>query len=258
VHGRALCLSDWLKVSALRTVSRQWPCCVCCVLDLQAVDQIVTVGVVGSIYVEATGSQLGICTSLNHVTMQEEAPPQDHWQDVLQQLELSHLQLVMLSACYQEFTRQRKAHQALQESLTKEVARTSSCTQRLLAAAHGCPAAPAAAGAAAVDSTKQQTTCRISCAGSSGRVCGSVEPVSSGSNDSEGSEIAAAVSHSEYLSTRLLVRMNQSFSMPFLVLHNTLTRKQIARMLVSSYPFVPRPGPLMEAAAQQLEQLRAG
>jgi hypothetical protein len=228
------------------------------VLDLQAVDEIVTVGVLGSIYVEVTGPQLGICTSLNHVTMQEEAPPQDHWQNVLRHLELSHPQLVMLSACYQEFMRQRKAHQALQESLMEAVASTSSCTQRLLAAAQGCPAAAAAAGAVTVSSSTQEAACRFSCAGSSRRLAGSAEPVSPGSNDSEGSDIAAAVSHSEYLSTRLLVSMNQSFSMPFLVLHNTLTRKQIARMLVSSYPFVPRPGPLMEAATQQLEQLRAG
>lgn len=151
-----------------------------------------------------------------------------------------------------------QSHQALQESLTKAVASSSSCTQRLLAAAQGCPVAGAAAGAVTGDSSTQEAAYGAVAAGSSERLAGTAEPVSPGSDDSEGSDIAAAVSHSEYLSTRLLVRMNQSFSMPFLVLHNTLTRKQIARMLVSSYPFVPRPGPLMEAAVQHLEQLRAG
>lgn len=39
-------------------------------LGMQAVDDIVTIGTLAVIYVEVTGRAVGICTSLNHMTMQ--------------------------------------------------------------------------------------------------------------------------------------------------------------------------------------------
>lgn len=217
---------------------------------MQAIDDIVTVGALGSIYVEAIGSRIGVCTALNHITMQQEAPPQDHFQIVLQQLQLSRAQLVKLTACYHEFTRQRKAHHALQESLTRAVASTSSCTQRLLAAAHAGSAAAAATVAAATGDSTTQCVMR-GCAGA-------VDSSRSSSEGSPGVDAAAEPADPpapEALVTRLLIKVNQSFCMPFLVLHDTLTHKQIGCMLVASYPFVPRPAPLMEAACQLLNSI---
>lgn len=177
--------------------------------------------------------------------------PQHHWQLVLQQLQLCRAQLVKLTACYHEFTRQRKAHHALQESLTRAVASTNSCTQRLLAAAHTGSAAAAAVGAATGDSTTQ---CVMR--GCAGAVDSSRSSSSEGSPgvDADAAE-AADPPAPEALVTRLLIKVNQSFCMPFLVLHDMLTHKQISRMLVASYPFVPRPAPLMEAACQLLNSI---
>jgi hypothetical protein len=224
---------------------------------LQAIDDIVTVGALGSIYLEAVGSRLGVCTALNHITMQQEAPPQDHFRFVLQQLQLSRAQLMKLAACYHEFMRQRKVHHALQESLAQAVASTSSCTQRLLAAAHAGSPAAAAVGTSTGDSTTQRAIVR--------RCSGAVDSSCSRSGSEGGSSDADAAAAepadppgAEELLLRLLVRVNQSFCMPFLVLHDTLTHKQIARMLVASYPFVPRPAPLMEAACQHLESIIGG
>lgn len=41
---------------------------------MQDIDDIVTVGALGCIYVEVIGSRIGVCTALNHITMQQEAP----------------------------------------------------------------------------------------------------------------------------------------------------------------------------------------
>lgn len=167
-----------------------------------------------------------------------------------------------LSACYQEFTRQRKAHHALQESLTKAVASTSTCTQRLLAAAQGGSVAAAAVGAATEDSTSRHAGAGLRGAVNSSRRADTPDVMGAAGGDAgaasaDADDAGGAASNPEGLLTRLLVMVNQSFCMPFLVLHNTLTRKQIARMLVASYPFVPRPAPLMEAASQHLAQLES-
>lgn len=222
----------------------------------KAIDDIVTVGALGSIYLEAVGSRLGVCTALNHITMQQEAPPQDHFRFVLQQLQLSRAQLMKLAACYHEFMRQRKVHHALQESLAQAVASTSSCTQRLLAAAHAGSPVAAAVGTSTGSSTTQRVIVRrCASAVDSSRRSGS----EAGSSDADAAAAEPAdPPGAEELLLRLLVRVNQSFCMPFLVLHDTLTHKQIARMLVASYPFVPRPAPLMEAACQHLDSIIGG
>lgn len=168
-----------------------------------------------------------------------------------------------LAACYQEFARQRKAHHALQESLTKAVASTCTCTQQLLAAARGGSVAAAAVGTATGDSTCQQAAAGLAGAVNSSRrkstpdLAGAAAAMGdAGPAGADADDAGDAAANPEGLLTRLLVTVNQSSCMPFLFLHNTLTRKQIARMLVASYPFVPRPGPLMEAASQHLAQLK--
>jgi hypothetical protein len=203
---------------------------------------------------QVTGKELGVCTSLNHITMQEEAPPQDHWQHVLQQLQLSRPQLLKLTACYQEFTRQRKALQALHADLTKAVACNSSCSLQLAAACAELVGAsanssmcPAASSGCSADVEHPSTGGDASTA-----AAGSPEPASLSAVLAEGEQQAGTAPDPSVLMTRLLVMMNQSLSMPYLVLHNTLSRQQIACMLVASYPFVPRPGPIMEAASQFL------
>lgn len=203
-----------------------------------------------------------MCTSLNHITMQEEAPPQDHWQHVLQQLQLSRPQLLKLAACYQEFTRQRKAQRAMHADVTKAVACNSSCSLQLAAACaelvgapstdiSTCPAASGGCNAGEAAGLEHPSI---------GGDAGSPEPASLSAVLADGEQQAITAPDPSLLMTRLLVMVNHSLSMPYLVLHNTLSRQQIARMLVASYPFVPRPGPIMEAASQFLttQQLRSG
>lgn len=53
---------------------------------------------------------------------------------------------------------------------------------------------------------------------------------------------------------QLLRTLNHAFVMVQALMLNTLTRRQIAVLVVSSFPYVPRPAPLMEAAHELLTQ----
>lgn len=238
-----------------------------------------TVGALGAVYGEITGPQLGICTATNHITGAQEAPQQQHWQNALQQLQLSRPQLLKLSACFNEFTRQRKAQSQFQAFVASASACNNSCSLQLLAAGPrglvmrpgsappdmgGAEAAEDSAAAAAARSGPPPETQGAASPVSACAAAGAgVTAASSGGcyTQSEGAATAGACSGMEcsapdpsHLMAHLLCMVNRSFIMAFMTLHNTLTRQQVAKMLVASFPYVPRAGPLMEAASQALLQ----
>jgi hypothetical protein len=55
------------------------------------------------------------------------------------------------------------------------------------------------------------------------------------------------------LVNELMALLNRSSVAIHLLLFNTLTRRQVACMVVGSYPYLPRAGPLIEAAAADLD-----
>jgi hypothetical protein len=121
------------------------------------VDRIATIGCIGSLYSERTGQALGHCTSINHITMQQEAAPQQHWADVLQQMQLSQQQLVQLAGGFREFVRLRKVHHAAQLALAEQASCSNSCSLQLLAASRHSNPSTTEAGAAAVPTPTQAT-----------------------------------------------------------------------------------------------------
>lgn len=206
-----------------------------------------------------------MCTSLNHITGQQEAPPGHHWQQVLEQLELSRPQLLRLAACYQEFVRQRRTQQQLHADLAKAVAYKSSFSLQIAAACAELAAGAASdsSGTCSAGRAGSDPHCTASCSHGSAADVHTAEqadmsqPASLEALLAEGEQQrSTAPPDPAVLMTRLLVSVNQSLTMPFLVLHSTLSRKQIACMLVAAYPFVPRPGPIMEAAVQFLNAQR--
>jgi len=161
-------------------------------------------------------------------------------------MQLSRYQLFKLEACYQEFVRQRKGHQQLQEKVSEAVACSNSCTLQVLAAGQRESDAPAARSSDALSTSSAGAACQAV----SGVTAAQRGAVPAG-EIAAGGRCSAEPDNPTDLMSRLLTIVNESFSMLFLVLHNTLTQKQIASMLVASWPFVPRPAPIMEAAWQQ-------
>jgi hypothetical protein len=187
---------------------------------------------------------LGVCTSTNHITVQQEAPPPGHWQRVLLQLQPTQPQLLHLAAGFHEFARMRKAQQAAQLALSAQITCSNSCSLQVLAAANS-----------QSDSTKQAQHGADASAKPSGALAacsGSAENDAASSERDTVTAVAAPPEACSSLADRLLRTLNQSFLMAQVIMLNTLTQHQIAQLVVSSFPYVPRAAPLMEAALEVL------
>jgi hypothetical protein len=209
----------------------------------QVVDSLAALGLVGAIFGDRIGHELGVCTSTNHITMQQEAPPPGHWQRVLLQLQPTRPQLLHLAAGFHEFARMRKAQQAAQLALSAQMTCNNSCSLQVLAAAN----IQSASAPAAADASEQG-------GGDAGGSCDGAAAASCNASDTAtaAAAVAAPAEACSSLADRLLRMLNQSFLMVQVVMLNTLTRKQIAQLVVSSFPYVPRAAPLMEAALEVL------
>lgn len=227
----------------------------------QVVDRLAATGLVGSMFGDKVGQQLGSCTSTNHITMCQESPPPDHWRRVLLRLRPSYAQLLQLAAGFQEFVRMRKASQAVQLSLTAQVECSRSCNSQTLVAASMrqggsvSTSATTAAAAAAAGSGRSHSHG----SGCSGPPCpggaGAATAADSSSDTKSSATVPAATAPAcSSLMDQLLRTLNHAFVMVQALMLNTLTRRQIAQLVVSSFPYVPRPAPLMEAAHELLTQ----
>jgi hypothetical protein len=200
------------------------------------------------------GHELGVCTSTNHITMQQEAPPPGHWQRVLLQLQPTRPQLLHLAAGFHEFARMRKAQQAAQLALSAQMTCNNSCSLQVLAAANS-QSAPAAASASALAAAASAPAPAAADAregsGVSTETSASAAAASCSASDTA-TAVAVPSEACSSLADRLLRTLNQSFVMAQVIMLNTLTRNQIAQLVVSSFPYVPRAAPLMEAALELL------
>jgi hypothetical protein len=216
---------------------------------LQVVDKLAAAGLVGSIFGDRVGQQLGTVTATNHLSMQLEAPPPEHWRQVLLQLQPTYPQLCQLAAGFLQFARLRKNHQAMQLALTDHVECHVSCNPQTLVAT-GKDGSSAPTGEAAGGNT--------AAAGTGG--CGAVAAASEGgcavatAAAAEGPPAPACSS----LMDQLLRSLNHAFIMVQALMLNTLTNRQIAVLVVSSFPYVPRTAPLMEAAYELLTSQHGG
>lgn len=296
-------------------------------------DDAAIIGLIGAIYGDMIGQQLGTCTSLNLLTMQQEAPPQHHWQHVLLQLQPTEQQLLQLAAGHVLFKRLCTADQKAQRAAAHAVSAANSCSLLVLTAlssaannsstcsgsssgdhsscsdaAHasadkGAPvaasvlpmehevaapangsmetAAAASAGmevAAAASGVSGSTPCESgeqgpaaasdeAAAGAGGEQQGAAAGTSEGLEAVAAEPQAAAAAASDAAHTpgtqpadpvssleSLLRRLTHTSGLMHMLMLNTLTREQIARMVVVSSPFAPRPAPIMEAAHLLVQQ----
>jgi hypothetical protein len=245
---------------------------------------------------------------MNLLTMQQEVPPEHHWQHVLLQLQPTERQVLQLAAGHVLFKRLCTADKKAQRALADTVSAANSCSLLVLAALSSaantrsasngdgnssCSDAAHASGeqggaaAQSVPPAEQEPAAAASeevepAAGASGAqepaaASSGLEDAAAASSGKQGvavaagEEMEAATAESDAAPTHtpgtqsadpvssmesLLRRLTHTSGLMHMLMLNTLTREQIARLVVVSSPFAPRPAPIMEAAHHLVQQGR--
>jgi hypothetical protein len=252
-------------------------------------------------YLETVGTQLGACAATNFMTQQLEAPPDQHWRQVAERMQLTQVQRQQLAAGYQTFLQHKKMQQRAQLAVAHLVDSPNWCSVQLLAAAKEAgtisshrwdvPQQPGAAAAVVSISDSPPHSHPESLAGASGSACAATGTVQLSLGGAETHAEAASALAGRVASTlsgagrdaaatsteaaaatgaqagskhtqeedpitminELMALLNRSTIALHLLLFNTLTRRQVACMVVASYPYLPRAAPLVEAATADLD-----
>jgi hypothetical protein len=201
---------------------------------------------------------------MNHITMQLEAPPEQHWRHVVARMQLTDLQLLQLAAAYQTFVQLRKVHQTTQLSIANLVSCEQTCSLQVLAAASlsGVSVATGAGGAAGAAAPGSGCSTSDTCVGASqaaqqapllspgpaaaaeGHLGGPSLPAAAASAgdvadaDAAGAAAAAAAMEDLHvdplkLVNQLLGILNTSTIAIHVLLFNTLTCRQLALVSAS-------------------------
>lgn len=188
---------------------------------------------------------------MNLLTMQQEAPPEHHWQHVLLQLQPTEQQLLQLSAGHVLFRRLCTGDQQAQRAAADAVSTANSCSLLVLTALSSAPSS---------SSTSSEPTSSSSSGPDSnmeglGSLCDVEQAGAVTEAASADAQPASAQPSDPVISMEtVLRRLTHTSGLLHMLMINTLTREQIARLVVVSSPFAPRSAPLMEAAHLLVQQ----